>query len=294
MFFIPKYARLNNFMKFNNKNIKYSKYHIDKNHIPKELSTKYDYYITGSDQVWNPNFRGRSDIDFLTFVPREKRNSLSASFGISDIPKEHRERYRKNLLEMNLISVREDKAKEMIEELTERKDVEVLVDPTMLLTSNEWDKVALKPKQLKTDKYILNYYLGELTEERKKVIESVARKNNCKIINLMDENDPLHVSGPSEFLYLIKNAFLVCTDSFHGVVFSIIYNTPFVIFDRKDHNISMNSRIETLLNKFDLQYRKFEGKIEKEIFECNYERINNILNEERNKAQKFVEKILSA
>lgn len=293
LFFIPRHARLNNFMKFNKKNIKYSKYHIDKNHIPSELSTKYDYYITGSDQVWNPNFRGRSDIDFLTFVPKEKRNSISASFGISDIPEEYRERYRKNLLEMNLISVREEKAKEIIEELTKRKDVEVLVDPTMLLSKNEWDKVALKPKQLKVDKYILNYYLGELTEERKKIIENVAKENNCKIINMMDEKDPLYVSGPSEFLYLIKNAFLVCTDSFHGVVFSIIYNTPFVIFERKDDNVKMNSRLDTLLNKFDLQYRKFKGKIGKEIFECDYEKINNVLNEEKNKAQKFIEKILN-
>ena len=261
MFFVPKYARLNNFMKFNKKNIKYSKYYIDKDHIPESLSTQYDYYITGSDQVWNPNFSGRSDIDFLTFAPKEKRNAFSASFGISEIPENVRERYKKNLEEMNFISVREDRAKEMIEELTGRKDIEVLVDPTMLLTSEEWDKIA--------------------------------KENNCEIINLMDSNDPLYVSGPSEFLYLIKNAFLVCTDSFHGVVFSIIYNTPFVIFDRKDNNKNMNSRLDTLLNKFNLQYRKFNGKIEKEIFESDYKATLKILESEQDKSKKFIEKIIN-
>ena len=293
MFFVPKYARLNNFMKFNKKNIKYSKYYIDKDHIPESLSTQYDYYITGSDQVWNPNFSGRSDIDFLTFAPKEKRNAFSASFGISEIPENVRERYKKNLEEMNFISVREDRAKEMIEELTGRKDIEVLVDPTMLLTSEEWDKIAKKPKKLKASKYILNYYLGEMSEERKNIINKIAKENNCEIINLMDSNDPLYVSGPSEFLYLIKNAFLVCTDSFHGVVFSIIYNTPFVIFDRKDNNKNMNSRLDTLLNKFNLQYRKFNGKIEKEIFESDYKATLKILESEQDKSKKFIEKIIN-
>ena len=292
LFFVPKYVRTNNFIKFNKKYVKFSKYHIDKNHIPKELSHKYDYYITGSDQVWNPNFSGRSDIDFLTFVPKEKRNAFSASFGISEIPEEHKERYKKNLSQMNLISVRENRAKEIIEELTGRTDVEVLLDPTMLLIPEEWDKVSKKPKKLKTNKYILNYYLGELTEDRKKIITDIAKKNNCKIINLMDKSEPLYVSGPSEFLYLVKNAFLVCTDSFHGAVFSIIYNTPFVIFERKDSNVKMNSRLDTLLSKFNLEYRKFNGNIEKEVFDCNYQKIDNILTEERKKSQEFIKKVL--
>ena len=67
-----KYKRYNNFMKFN-KNIKYSKYQIDINHIPNKLATEYNQYITGSDQVWNPNFNRMSDIDFLKFAPKEKK-----------------------------------------------------------------------------------------------------------------------------------------------------------------------------------------------------------------------------
>ena len=294
LFFRPKFARHNKFVNFDKKYIKKSKYNIYKNNIPKKILQEYDYYITGSDQVWNPNFGRTSDIDFLTFLPKEKRNAISASFGISDIPETYKEKYKKNLSEMNLISVREDRAKEIIEELTGRKDVEVLVDPTMLLTANEWDKIAKKPTKLKKKKYILNYYLGEMSEERKNIINKVAKENNCEIINLMDERNSLYASGPSEFLYLIKNAFLVCTDSFHGVVFSIIYNTPFIIFNRKDKNNNMNSRIDTLLNKFNLQYRKFNGKIGKEIFKSNYDDTLKTLESEQDKSKRFIEEILNS
>ncbi len=155
------------------------------------------------------------------------------------------------------ISVREEAGKKIVEDLTGRKDVEVLVDPTMLLTAEEWDNVSNKPEQLKTDKYILNYFLGELSEKRKNEIDRIAKENGCKIINMLDSNSPFYKTGPAEFLYLEKNAFLICTDSFHACVFSILYNRPFIVFEREDNNVSMNSRIDTLLNKFHLQDRRY-------------------------------------
>ena len=289
----PQIKKYNNFVKFN-KNIKYSKYHIDIEHVPQKLGKKYDYYITGSDQVWNPNFNRMSDIDFLKFAPKEKRNSFSASFGIREIPDELKEYYKNNLLEMQNISVREDRAKEIIKELTGRTDVEVLIDPTMMLTAEEWDKVSKKPKNLKENKYILNYFLGDLSEKRRKEIERIANKNNCTVINLMDKNEPLFVSGPSEFLYLIKNAFMICTDSYHGSVFSIIYNKPFVVFNREDDLVNMNSRLETLLSKFQLQERYCkDGKIPPELLKCDYTKSYKILETEKEKVRKYIEKILN-
>lgn len=289
----PEFKRYDNFMKFS-KNIKYSKYHIDENHISKRITKEYDYYITGSDQVWNPNFHRMSDIDFLKFAPKEKRNSFSASFGISQIPEELKEYYKQNLLEMNHLSVREERAKEIIEELTGRTDVEVLVDPTLLLTAQEWDKVSQKPKQLKKEKYILNYFLGNLSEKRKAEIEKVASENNCTIINLMDRNDPLYVSGPSEFLYLVKNAFLICTDSYHGSIFSIIYNRPFIVFDREDNIVNMNSRLETLLSKLELQERYSKNeKITNELLKHDYTKSYKVLENEKEKTRKFLEKVLN-
>lgn len=283
--------RFKKFKEFN-KNINFSKYKINKRKVSKRINNEYDIFFTGSDQVWNPNFGRMSDIDFLTFASKEKRNSISASFGIDKIPNNMREYYRKNLTDMNNISVREDKGKEIVEELTGRKDVEVLLDPTMLLTAEEWNKVSKKPKQLKFNKYILNYFLGELSEERKNEINKIAKENQCEIINILDSNSPFYETGPSEFLYLEKNAFLVCTDSFHSCVFAILFNRPFIVFDREDKNISMNSRIETLLNKFQLQDRKFNGEISEKSLNWNYNEAYKILENEKIKVNKFFKKIL--
>lgn len=276
------------FEKFN-ENIKFSKTFIT---AYSNINNKFDYFITGSDQVWNPCFFRLSDVDFLCFADPKKRIAFSASFGISEIPENLKDYCKKNLLKMKYISVREEKGKEIIQKLTERKDVEVLVDPTMLLTSKDWDNVTKKPKQLKTDKYILNYFLGEISDKRKREIYRIAEENNCKVINILDKNSPFYQTGPSEFLYLEKNAFLICTDSFHSCVFAILYNRPFIVFDREDKNISMNSRIETLLNKFELQDRKFNGKISKENLEWNYESTYKILEDEKVKADKFLKTVL--
>lgn len=213
-------------------------------------------------------------------------------FGVNKLPDNEKNFAEQRLKDFKAISVREDAGKKIVEELTGRKDVEVLVDPTMLLTVEEWDKVSKKPKQLKTDKYILNYFLGELSKNRKEEIERIARENNCEIINILDKKSPFYQTGPSEFLYLEKNAFLICTDSFHSCVFSIIYDRPFIVFEREDKNVSMNSRIETLLSKFKLENRKYNGKITQNLLNHDYKEAYKILEKEKVKANTFLENAL--
>lgn len=282
-------ARNQNFKDFN-KNIKFNKNDIN---LLMDLNKKFDYFIVGSDQVWNPEFGRLRDVDLLSFALPEKRVAFSASFGMDKLPKENIEKVKKELLKFKAISVREDAGKKIIEDLTGRKDIEVLIDPTMMLKAEEWDEVSKKPKQLKTDKYILNYFLGQLSNERKKEIERIAKENDCEIINILDKDSPFYEIGPSEFLYLEKNAFLICTDSFHSSVFAIIYNRPFVVFEREDGLVSMNSRIETLLNKFELQDRKYNGRITNKLLENDYKKAYEILEIERQKSEKFLKKALN-
>lgn len=251
--------------------------------------TNFDYYVVGSDQVWNPYFGGLRDVDLLVDIDPQKRISYSASFGIDYIPDQIQEFAKKEFSNFKAISVREDKGKTIINELTGRKDVEVLVDPTLLLTLEEWDRVAKKPKKLDTKKYILNYFLGELSEDRKAEINRIATQNNCEIINILDKNSQYYECGPSEFLYLEKNAFLVCTDSFHSSVFAFIYNRPFVIFKRQGSKMNMNSRLETLLSKFNLKNREYnEKEITRENLNHNYEESYKLLEQERKKSEKFL------
>ena len=282
---IRQIDRYKKFIEFN-KNIKFSKRYI----TPfSKLDNEYDYFITGSDQVWNPTWGSLSDVELLEFTIPEKRISFSASFGISSLPEQYNEKLKNALKDYKAISVREDAGKKIIEDVVGRKDVQVLVDPTMLLTAEEWDKVAKKPEQLKTDKYILNYFLGKLSEKRKAEIDRIAKENDCEVINILDKNSPFYCTGPSEFLYLEKHAFLVCTDSFHSSVFAILYNRPFIVFGREDNTISMNSRIETLINKFNLKNREYNGQeITKENLNHDYTETYKILEEERKKSMTFL------
>lgn len=284
--------RLKRFKEFN-KNIRFTKICHSINTV-KLLNC--DYYIVGSDQVWKPTYGRLSDMDLLSFAEPNKRISYSASFGISELPDNHKERTAKELSNFKAISVREDAGKKIVDELLNKKTAEVLVDPTMLLTSDEWDEVAVRPKQLDNlpkEKYILNYFLGELSEKRKKEIEKFAKENDCSIINILDKNDPFYMTGPAEFLYLENNAFIICTDSFHSSVFAILYSTPFIVFEREDNRVNMNSRIETLVSKFKLENHKFNGKITKDNLDNNYEKAHKILNDERNKSFDFLKKSLN-
>ena len=110
----------------------------------------------------------------LTFVEPQKRISFAASFGINDIPKKFKKKVGEELKKFKAISVREDRGKEIVEELTGREDVQVLVDPTMLLTTSDWDSVIKMPNKLKSQKFILNYFLGELSDSRKEEIKRFA------------------------------------------------------------------------------------------------------------------------
>lgn len=259
-----------------------------------KVNSEYDYFIVGSDQIWNPEFYGMREFDLLTFTNPEKRISYSASFGVSQLPEKYNSLARKELKLFKSLSVREDSGKKIIENLTGRDDVEVLIDPTMLLSCSDWEKVAIKPKEYNGEDYILNYFLGNLSTHRKEEIERLAKKNNWKIINLFDRNDPYYNSGPAEFLWLEKNAKLICTDSFHSSVFSIIFDKPFIVFDREQKGVvRMSSRITTLLNKFDLKDRKYNGKsITSENLNHDYTEAYELLDRERKKSTKFLEKAL--
>ena len=271
-----------------NKNICFSKYKIHCSKIKKDFSNEYDFFVTGSDQVWNLNLKSISDIDFLHFAPDKKKNSYAASLGVSEVDDAKKDYYKKMLSNYNSISVREDAGKKIIEDITLRKDVEVLLDPTMLLNDKDWDKVAKKPKALNNQKYILIYFLGELSEERKKEISKFAKEMDCKIINVLDKNSVFYGTGPSEFLYLEKNAELICTDSFHSSVFAILYKTPFLIFRREGGNLNMNSRLDTLLSKFELKDRVYKGKITKDMISLDYSNAYRILTKEREKSFEFM------
>ena len=288
-----KVKRENRFRRFSDDYINETKYSISENYLPKELLNEYKYYVTGSDQVWNPFYIKGSPLYFLTFVPESKRISYAASFGISDIPKDYIDNYTKWLSEMRSISVREKNGAEIVKTLTDR-NVPVVVDPTLLLTKEDW-LVITKPSKNKPEKDILlTYFLGEIPKSIQSKIKKYKRKYKLEVVNLANPKYKNHYfTDPAEFLDYIYSAKLFFTDSFHGAVFSVLFETPFVVANRKSKTPSMNSRIETLLHTFKLESRHVDNIKEKEILDVDFSHTFDILASERNRAFDFLNKSIN-
>ena len=210
-----------------------------------------EFFIVGSDQVWHPRYAGY-DYQFLTFAPKGKRLSFAASIGTDSIPEEKKARYRKNLSEMKYLSVREQRAVEIIKELTGR-DADLTLDPTLLLEPEQWQQAVKKPNIALEAEYICTYFLGETPE----AVKVFAQEKGLPVYALNSEEHPeLFVLDPGEFLYMIQHAAYVLTDSFHAVAFSIKFHREFYVFDRKQEGVaSMFSRIETITKRFGLENR---------------------------------------
>lgn len=267
------------FHAFNETYIHFSPIQVHYDKVPKELAENYDYFIVGSDQVWNPNFKC-TDFEFLTFAPKKKRIAYAASFGIAELPHSCRERFKNWLKGMASISVREAAGAAIVESLANCK-AEVVVDPTLLLCREEWEKIARRPPWLTGRDYLLTYFLGEKPLEVQRRIEEISRKHELDVIELLDARQrEWFCVGPDIFLYLVQHASFVYTDSFHGTVFSILLQTPFVVCERmQDGGVDMTSRIDTLLEIFNMQERRGtlqNGFAVEELFDLDFSGVEEV------------------
>ncbi|WP_405738244.1 polysaccharide pyruvyl transferase family protein, partial [Anaerovibrio slackiae] len=259
-----------------------------------KVADKYDYFVTGSDQVWNPYFADLEKL-FLKFAPRAKRIAYAASISCPEIPSKDLQGFIDGINGMKAISVREQAGAELIEQLTGRK-VEVVADPTMLVAAEKWREIARKPSWLKGDEQILTtYFLGKRPDD---VINRLADEYGLKVVNILDERVFEHYAvAPEEWLWLIDNARLMYTDSFHGTVFSILFRRPFVVAERIGDGCvnKMTSRIDTLLGKFGLEARrgtKENGYMIDNPMEIQYGDVEAVLAKDRQRAEAYLRRAL--
>lgn len=218
----------------------------------------YSIAVLGSDQVWNPINSG-SDFYTLNWLEKDTpRVAYAPSFGVSRVPLLLEGSYKKFLNKFDHISVREIQGQKIVRQLTGRK-VPVVCDPTLLFKAEDWDEI-LPEEPVTNGKYIFCYFLGNRKEPRKCVLK-LAKKTGLPIVmmpffgEICEYDNKLGARfvdnpDPSHFVSAIKNAEYVCTDSYHGTVFSIIYQKKVLIFRRHSADSSKNtfSRLESLLS----------------------------------------------
>lgn len=270
-------------------------------HSFKELKNKansYDMFVCGSDQIWNPNlYHGNNPSYYLDFAQKgKKRIAYAPSLGISKVPTEYQESMRELLNRMDVLSSREKTGSNIVEELCGRKCRTVL-DPTLLLTREEWNTIIEKPSV--TKKYIFCYVFGD-QEYIGRFIRKVREKTQLPILAIpfsererTSDFQEVKGAGPQDFVRLIQYASLVITDSFHATAFSCNLNTPFycLLRNRDGDKNNMNSRVLDLLSMLKLEDRLItgDGDISNNIsLDVDFSLSNKILSEKRDEDMKFL------
>lgn len=251
-----------------------------------------DRIIIGSDQVWNYRWLSNNDLRLRLgmFAPPNHLICYAASIGLDDIDEVHRPLFREGWSRIPHISVREDRAAELVEELSGRNAV-VVLDPTLLLSREKWAEI-FSGFVSDGDLYVLTYFLGRPSDSQESVILAMAQKLGARIRRVNDTRDlETYSAGPAEFVELVSKAQYVFTDSYHACCFSVLFNRPFKVFCRTGSGPStnMNSRMRTLFRLF--QIADFM-KSDETLAKFDWENINSLLNLHRKQSLAWLESTL--
>lgn len=259
----------------------------------------FDFLITGSDQVWNPNIVGElSEIYTLNFgSSNTKRISYAASVGNSSYLDIYKDLYISKLKKIDYVSVRE---KDLVKPLTKMLNKEVFnaIDPTFLISRKEWD--VFLPSNSLMKQYIFVYFV-EISDSVINAVNKIASENNLLVVHNFMKNPgfigeviSVYDSGPFDFINYIKNSSYVFTTSFHATAFSIIYNKNFFVVPHKQ----TGSRVLSLLSSLDLNSQICEDNVDSIVdrfdnFNINWKDVDKLLVSRVNESKKWLGDILN-
>lgn len=278
------------FNEFLNKNINLTKRYNSFEELVENVP-EADIYCTGSDQVWNSDWnKGIQKAFFLEFVQDKPKISYAASFGKSELDQEEIEITKEMLKKYDHISAREKSAVKIIHDLG-IKEVEHVLDPTLMLNKEEWSKLKTDIKH--KGKYILVYQLNTKNPEFDQYVKKLSRIKKIPVIRVSNVIYQAFKYGKfvycptvNEFLTYFLNAEYIVTDSFHATGFSINFNKKFVsIFPKK-----FSTRLQSILELTGLENRRVQdfnnfSIIDKEI---DYQKVNEIIEKERKKSMDYL------
>lgn len=253
------------------------------------LVPQYDYFLAGSDQIWNPTFTWYSNKEaFLQFARAEQRICYAPSIGVTlnDFPAERIDEYKEWLGGFDILSCREKEGADIMQRFT-GKEVTSLLDPTMLLSTNEWDN--LTRSTYKKRNYILFYPLAAIKEEHWSYVNKLSWLLDLPVIQIKYEN--MHSAlSPTDFIRYVRDAEYVVTDSFHGVVFSMLYHKPITYLQSCDVMQQTTSRLRTLLDLAEISLDFSQSILH--FPPINWERYEANLYIQREKSLKYLKQII--
>jgi coenzyme F420-reducing hydrogenase beta subunit len=266
-----------------------------------ELNGKYDAFVCGSDQIWSPLcFDPHYFLDFVKNPA--KKIAYAPSMGASRIDDKYIAAETKKLLDnFAHISVRETTGQSIIKGLTGITP-KVTADPTILFTGEEWKNLLELGEPTENEPYMFVYMLGK-NARHWELIKSITEKLKLRIKMVPVFEDDVARDGcistpvgPKEFLKLLYNASYVCTDSFHGLVFSLLFHKRFSIFSRFQSNDpqNQNSRVLCLLDRLNLQSRLIDKNYSEGYLEQNIDflSVDDILQKEREQSIEYLSGVL--
>ncbi len=256
-----------------------------------KIQNNFEILITGSDQVWNPKWLiqqdGLWDLCFLRFAGKHiKLISYAASFGhadISTLKQEWKSKIEKDIRNFDAVSVREHSGISMVKLLASRNDAMHVVDPTLLLNKDYYNKLIGNLKKRKH--FLFSYMLLGLEKDALFIENQISNIYKLKIIKCDAKKMLFHpgykLPNPIGWLNLIRNAQIVITNSFHGVVFCLIFHTPFFALLLDGEIGTTNGRIIDLLNEVGLTSRMLTPLQANKIFDyedwIDWIKVDNVL-----------------
>lgn len=235
----------------------------------KRLVRHTDVFLSGSDQIWNV-VHDFNPFYFLDFAEDAKRISYASSIGTGSVPEEFRPAVKALLEKYSHISVREKSGAAALSELTGRADIEVVLDPVFLLDERGWMSLCRGSCHLVPGEYLLCYFVGDRPQYSGQLERVKNRTGIGRIVVIPSVEsggseafggEIVGDAGPEDFINLLKDAKMVCTDSFHAAAMSLIFAKDFVVFKRfsDEDPASQNSRIYDLLETFGVQNRWYDS-----------------------------------
>lgn len=260
----------------------------------------YDEILVGSDQVWN-GIKVRCQDIYMLDCFKKKGYTYAASFGMTSIPPEMRNDYQRRINNFNSLLIREEEGIDLCKSLG-RTDAQYVLDPTLLLKSEEYDEI-IGTEPLVTGDYILVYSLNFSYKIYNQAYK-LAKRNNCKMVVLKRSICPPNINkypgaielfavSPEGFLQLIKNAKCVITNSYHALLFSINFNKNFYLY--LDNCDEENSRLLTLTRQCNLNDRVFweTGSLPQKIETIDFTYSNKKISELREQSIQLLQNTLN-